>query len=343
MIGIVMLHTLNYCGMLANEDSAGRFIATWIWEIAAYSSVNCFVLISGYCGYRGEKINPNLKNIINLMFNAIFYSVTIILFAKFFLQSEIGLKSAVKAFFPITTRMYWFFSSYFVMYIFSPLINTVVNKASKKTLVTATAAILIVSVMTLAGDAFALNDGNSAAWFSMLYLIGATIKKYDLTSIISSKKALMTALFGLCGTYATFFGCWALGGTIAGYRGLFIKYSSPTVLVAAVGIFMIFSKINIPNKFEKAIDFIVPSVFCVYLIHDNRNLRAFIFSNLLSFVGTLHPVLFFISVPLIAVAIFIICLLIDRIRLLLFKILKTDKLAARISETIKSAVRRIQD
>lgn len=188
MIGIIMLHIFNYGGMLTGDLPDGNFTVVWIWEIAAYSSVNCFVLISGYLGFRGKKYTSNLKNIINLFFTVLFYSVLIKFSIKLLFPVEVSLKDLVKAFFPITTRQYWFFSSYFVMFVFSPLINLVVDKASNRTLTAAGIAVFAISVMTLAGDAFGLKDGNSAAWFLFVYFIGALMKKFDIINTISAKK-----------------------------------------------------------------------------------------------------------------------------------------------------------
>lgn len=151
----------------------------------------------------------------------------------------------------------------------------------------------------------------------------------------------MTASIGFLGTYITFFGCVALGGQIASYRGLFIRYSSPTVLIAAIGIFMFFTKINVPKKASGIISFFAPSVFSVYLIHDNASMRPHILEGNFSFLTTANPLVMFLSVPLIAFGIFLVCIFIDKIRALLFKLLKTDRLSEKFAAAVEKAVNEI--
>ena len=58
MLAIVLLHVLGHGGVL---DTIGNRFGTdyavaWILEFIAYPAVNVFVLISGFVGYRNEKI-----------------------------------------------------------------------------------------------------------------------------------------------------------------------------------------------------------------------------------------------------------------------------------------------
>ena len=56
MLGVVFLHVLGHGGILSLDLSPVKFSMVWFIEILAYPAVNCFVLISGYIGYKEEKI-----------------------------------------------------------------------------------------------------------------------------------------------------------------------------------------------------------------------------------------------------------------------------------------------
>ena len=84
MLGVVFLHVLGHGGILSLDLSPVNFSMVWFIEILAYPAVNCFVLISGYIGYKEEKIFPKIKNLLNLAFTVAFYSVSSFLIFKFF-------------------------------------------------------------------------------------------------------------------------------------------------------------------------------------------------------------------------------------------------------------------
>lgn len=79
IVGVIVLHVLGHGGILASVESPTSFSMAMAFETLAFPAVNCFVLISGYVGYRDDKLYPKLKNIINLFFVVVFYSVLITL------------------------------------------------------------------------------------------------------------------------------------------------------------------------------------------------------------------------------------------------------------------------
>lgn len=80
MIGVVFLHVLGHGGLLHSYNSPVEFSMVWFFEILSYPAVNCFVLISGYAGYKEDNISPKIKNLFSLLFTVLFYSITIFLF-----------------------------------------------------------------------------------------------------------------------------------------------------------------------------------------------------------------------------------------------------------------------
>ena len=96
MLGVVFLHVLGHGGILSLDHAPANFSIAWFFEILAYPAVNCFVLISGYVGYKNEKLFPRLKNLLTLMFTVSFYSISIFLIFKFFVPKALGIEDLAR-------------------------------------------------------------------------------------------------------------------------------------------------------------------------------------------------------------------------------------------------------
>ena len=70
---VAILHILGHGGAIGTTTSLWHFSAIWFLEIFAYPAVNCFVLISGFVGYRGDNYTLRLRNIISMFFTVVFY------------------------------------------------------------------------------------------------------------------------------------------------------------------------------------------------------------------------------------------------------------------------------
>ena len=80
-------------------------------------------------------------------------------------------------------QVYWYFSTYFGMYLFLPVINKGIAQLSKyefRLVVMSTLGILVLwkDYKNKKTDVFHLNSGGSVIWFLIFYLTGAYIGKY---------------------------------------------------------------------------------------------------------------------------------------------------------------------
>ena len=178
MLGVVFLHVLGHGGILNLKHSTINFSTVWFWETLAYPSVNCFVLVSGFVGYKDDNIYPKLKNLLSLLFTVAFYSIGIFLVFTWLGMEPFGLKALAKTLLPTIYKKYWFFSIYFGLFLLSPLLNLLVQKSNSKQAFGDVCVFLLLSVISTIYDTFSMQDGYSLAWFIFIYLIGAIIKKY---------------------------------------------------------------------------------------------------------------------------------------------------------------------
>ena len=88
-----------------------------------------------------------------------------------------------KIFYPMVFNLYWYFTTYFGMYLFLPVINKGISQLSKyefRLVIMSTLGIFVLwkDYKNMKPDIFRLNGGKSILWFLTFYLTGAYIGKY---------------------------------------------------------------------------------------------------------------------------------------------------------------------
>lgn len=349
---VIFLHILGHGGVLkATEGHPFRYAVAWLLETMAYPAVNCFVLISGYVGFRNDEYKLKIKNLLVLWLTVWFYSVSITCIFRLLHPSEITSAQVLAAFLPVTNDQYWFFTYYFIMFLFTPLFHWYVHKANKPLL--AATVLLIFACFSVysnwmigTSDPFGLERGYSATWFSALYIIGAVMKKYRMEQKVNTKAALAAILTLYLVSYAVKikYGLLDTGtelATMLRNGNLLITYISPTILLIAIGLLCVFSKWEIRNpRAQKIISVLSASAFSVYLIHDNIYTRTFCIKNQFALLGDYFPLILGAGVVAAVICIFPICTGIDRLRIRLFDALHINIFAERIENKVYSLMKR---
>ncbi len=337
MLGVIMLHTLGHGGVLANAIRAKQFDTAWFLEVIGYPAVDCFLIISGFVGCK--KVLPSLKSVVTLYLTVLFYSVSVFAILSHFYPETVPIGELAGTFMPVTTYQYWFFTCYIGMLVLSPLINGFVNHADKKTLYIVGIIIFLVFSVYGAysmhhGDRFKLANGYSLIWFIPMYSLGAIIKKTEVYKKIPVYIAFPTLALAYLSTWLIKIN--SVGDASEGMQKLsssLVNYISPTMVIAAVMAVCLFAKINVKHKFLAGlITFFSSSAFSVYLIHDNNYFRDNIIVGAFKAIGDYSPAMLVLTVLAIALGIFVVCVLIDKVRVLLFKLLHIEKLCDLIQK-----------
>ena len=329
MIMIVVLHTLGHGKLLESVDvSSGKYWILWLMETMAYCAVNCYGLISGYVGY-GKKFK--LRNIIQLWIEVLFYSVSISIAFKVFYGW--GIRKVIFSFFPLLLNQYWYFSAYFLMFFFTPIFNYLVKSLSKKqaTIFLGSIVLLFSAFQIFAKeDLLSIKGGYTALWLSVLYIIGAYLKKYN--TLYRLKKRWLLLSYSLC-VFISY-----------GYKFIMeishlvlqepfkylsdsnrlISYSSPTILLCGISLLLVFSKIQITKCFIKGITILASLTFAVYLIHDNHLVKELLMPNL-SVVAKIDIRVLPFAVIGIVFSIWFCCSLLDFVRDKIFKLIRVKQ------------------
>ena len=340
MLLAAVLHILKKGGVITpSEGNLAAYSTVWLLEAAAYCAVNCYALISGYVGYSDRPKPLRLARCIELWLQVVFYSVIITTVYCIAGVGSVGVSDFADAFLPVTSKQYWYFTAYIGMFFFIPLLNALVRRLNRRALVSL--CIMLIAVFSLYDtfasfwkkDPLALVGGHSPLWLGVLYIFGAAMKKLRVPESMSSKKALLiyasaavfTALFKITGDRLLRF--------VPG--SLFVRDTSPTVLLCAAALLVAFARFKPGRKLTEFAVLFAPAAFGVYLLHVSPLVFEHVIGNRFAFIGRLPFPLIPFAVLASAGVILVVGLAADKVRILLFKALGVPKLCRKAEKSIR--------
>ena len=327
-----------------------KYIKLNLLNILCFWHVSSFALISGIVGYKNYKYS----NLIYLWICTLFYSVIIHLIFRLYFPIFKN-KQIFYEFFPVIFNRYWYFTEYFGMYLFLPLINNGVinlNENDFKILIISFHGIFIIwkDFINFRSNIFHMNNGHSTIWLLSFFITGAYISKYKLK--IYNKKSFL-----FCLKFITIF----ISSSILSYypkyynlnfnkflvnklKQIFdVRVNSFSMILQSISLTLfITTQINYSKIFEKIITFIGPLTFGVYLIHEHKFIRAYIITFLFKKIPiklSLKVIIFLVLIK--GILIFFICIIIDYLRNLIFYYLKVKKFCVFLEKSIKLILKNI--
>lgn len=339
MLGVVLIHVLGHGGLLKSARSFSEFSTLYFFQTLVQCAVDCFVLISGFVGYREEKYYPRLKNIISLFFVVLFYSVTLSALCKLLDPASVSALDMLKACIPVISQQYWFFTTYLGLFIISPLLNVIIHHADKKQLLIFFIVFTFCSCLSLLKDPFSFKSGYSVIWFIFLYLLGGLIKKHNIANLFSKTTWFLIVLSALILTWTSKIVFAHVDIPIVrDHSNLFLSNTSPSVVVMACGWLCLFSRVSCKTSMYPIINFFSVSAFSVYLIHDNNHVRKMLISKVSDVISGYPIIIMILFITGIVFSIFISCILIDKLRILLFRLARIHKISEHIELFVKKSI-----
>ena len=347
MLMVVTLHVIGHGGgTKAAVMFSAKYESAWLIDILCFCAVDCYAIITGYVMCESK---VKASNIINLWMQVVFYSVLLTIGMMIIVPGSVGVKTLLYSLFPVTYNSYWYFSSYVGMAFFLPFINRWLNNVSKRELkkfIIIDIGIICLFPVIMQSDPFRFNYGYSMIWLTLMYILGAYIKKFVDLEKISKKKCLIVYLASNVFLWINkFIVDFSINTIIPGNRehgSALIQYNSIFVVISAVALFMFFVKLNINSKLLKKSIGILSSVsFGVYLIH----VHPIVFENILRDIAITFAnstfIIYILKIIGCSLCIYIVCSCIDYLRLLLFKALKVKNLSIKIGNSIERGIDKI--
>ena len=323
IIMIITLHYLNGSigGALSNVPvkSFNYYLINAI-ESLCIVAVNVFIIITGYFSYKKNSIK--VSKVVHLFSLCIFYGVLIYLGMIFFKHIAINKESI--GIFIKTIFNRWFVLTYIVLYLMIPFINKVIDGLSKKNLkiLILTNVFFFYIFSTFYINTLIHDNGYGIINFVSLYLIGAYIAKYYEKKEI--KKYLTIGIYILCAILTTLMSLYTKKEAFA--------YSNIFNVIGAISLFLTFKNMNIKDK--KIINKISTYTFSTYIIHENAFLGIILYQSLFKCNNYYNSNLLIVNLFYTVLGIYVICILIEFIRRLLFSKL-IDKNIEKIKYEIK--------
>lgn len=333
MFMVVVLHVLGHGGVLdATPEGTVNNAAAWLPECFAFCAVNGYGLITGYVHY-GSKYR--LSSIALLWLQTVVYSFGISACLWLLKPEVFSLGELIDACFPIMRNRYWFVTSYAGLFLLMPLLNAAIDNLSRENL----SRLLFLGFLVFAfipslqtgleptlrpSDPFAINNGYSTLWLMLLYLFGACMKKYSWGESLPVRKAFGLYVLMVLISWGSKLALEWLTGRIFGeprYGNLLISYLSPTMVLAAVFLFLAFRNMALHPRFCQVVAALSPAAFGVYLIHEHPYVRENFIRGRFAQLGEGNPAVLLGGVILSAAVVFCICLMIDWIRHRIFRCL----------------------
>ena len=328
MLFVLMLHANYYAlGGVENIDNITSFLKV-LSEQLCVIAVNTFVLISGWFG-----IKPNVKGGLAILFQVYFYHLLICC-----ILIGVGEKVPLDVFLRglYFGRPYWFVIAYLVLYVLSPILNSFIEKANARFQL----SVLIIYFLFEFIYGWATNvagylSGYSAISFVGLYLLAAFIRRHS-KQLICLKSSKSFVLYLLCSIIPVII------FYITGHKFNMLAYSSPFVILASVFFFQTFNNMKIEDS--RFVNWMACSAFSIYLIHQHPMLCGYFIDLMNAMNDLLGAYIYVLFVLVFAVFFGIICILIDKVRILTWQQLCNsflNKILYQINNKIDSIYSRL--
>lgn len=285
--------------------------ARTIIESFSIVCVNVFVLISGWFG-----IKPSIKGFASFIFQCLFFSVCVTVVAPLLGIGDALSLSDIGGMFFLGKYYYWFVRCYLCLYILAPVLNAFIQSAGKKTYIIVLAGLFAIqTVYGWTGSMIDFDRGYSVLSFVGLYLLARYVKLHGGALFSLNKWADLAIYIGLSLILAVAYYTAVMLDLGEVSSHLFV-YINPLVIASALFLLLFFSKIDFRSK---AVNYIARSAFAVYLLHLNVKVwDSFLDTCFRFYAGNGFPRAFFM-ILLFILSLFAVAILIDQIRLLLWK------------------------
>ena len=342
MILVVMLHVLGHGGVYSHAPLlTDNYKVAWLMETAAYCSVNCYALISGYANVRS---GFKFRRIVYLWLEVVTLNVALTAVMHFFVPTATVTENYwLRAFFPLVMRAFWYFCAYFFMFPLIPVLNAGILSLKKHqhAIICFMLMLPVIFRVIVQTDNYVLGSGYSALWLICLYVIGAYFRLYGAPKWAKWYVTLPAFALATLTAWSAKIGIETLyrQGTIekesALYtnRGILISYISPCMVIMAIALLLFFMQIKIKGKgIKTVIGALGKATFGVFILHVGA---AFWYWNdfwKLFYKFAKYPTWKMVLAVLGAtLAIYLVASLISLLRIWLFKLLRIHSAVDRIA------------
>lgn len=288
-------------------------LSLWRFNQQAFTTicVNLFVLISGWFGINFKKIR--IAELIFQTFFICFFVYFLLIICNF--ANPMSPQDWLKF---LVFDDLWFVKAYLVLYIFAPMMNCFIENISQRQFQWFILAFFLIQTIHgfLTTTTLWFKEGMSPLSLMGIYFIGRYLRLYPKGLTEFSKWVYMTS-FLTFSELSTFFAYFSVKFGAEGYR--FYSYASPLIILSAISFFLFFAKLSFSSKI---VNWIAISSFAAYVLHSEPHAFNLYISMIVSWWQTNPPHVFYSKALLLVCGIFIISILVDKVRIYFWAMLK---------------------
>ena len=275
MLMVVGLHYMNPAlgGGLTTIVTTNTIVA-YGFESLCITSVNCFVLITGYFMVDSNRIK--LSRVLDIYLSMVFYNILLFTIACVLGWYTFSFSELLWAIFPFLADRMWFVEAYIILLCFAPFMNLLISKLSKESL----RLLIVIQLMffsiwpSFLPNAPITDHGYGVINFLTLYFIAAYIKRYGIFN--DTKKTQERSVFVFCVSVVAI----VISSVHPNLREQAWDYCYIFVIIASVSAFLFF--LNIHPIYNKVINTIAACTFGVYLTHSSVYLKEIIYRKVMN-------------------------------------------------------------
>lgn len=313
MMMVVALHYMNKTiGGGLNTELPVNIISSHIIESVCITSVNIFVLISGY--YMQSVKTTGLKKAIDLYLLMLFYHLPCFGVAVAVGVYQFSLRGLVYAIAPFLVSLRWFLETYIILLLIAPFLNTLldhINQRQHQLLIII--QILIFSIWpSFLPSAPITDNGYGITNFITLYFISGYIRRYVVFKQSNKNRGISLAIFAVSCAVIT------ISSFITYLKSRAWGYCYIFNIIASVSMLVLF--LNLPKTNIKLVNTVATTTFGVYIMHTMLYFQPLIYKTLLQTDRYLNSPFQPLHCVISVILLFVACSVLDLLRQKLWKI-----------------------
>lgn len=315
MLLIIAHHYVLNSGLIEvmyENPLSGKSIFLFLFGAWGKIGINCFLLITGYFMCKSK---ITVKKFLKLLLEVEFYKIVIYGIFCITGVTSFGIKSFTKAILPVISVAQNFTGCFLLFYLFIPYINKLIENLDKKEF--GKLILLMFFIYSVLGNVPKFNIVmNYITLYLFIYFIGAYIRLYPMNWFFNKKAINLITLGLIVACMCSVICCLFISEKVDKQMAYFFVTDSNKILavLTSISLFLFFKNFNI--KYNKVINIVATSIFGVLLIHANSDvMRNFLWVTVLDNVGMYDSNYLYVHAILSTIGVFIICTLIDQIRI----------------------------
>lgn len=322
------------------SESSNSIVKYESYIIVCFSvvAVNCYVLISGFfLSNRSFKLSR-----VTLLYSQVwFYSVVTFIIMIAFRALSFSYGIMLQSVFPFIFKNYWFVKEYILLLIFTPLLNSAINKLDKNKFKLVLGLLLsvycVLNYLSKPLNPIDSSSGYGVIWFIVLYLSSAYLQRF-YTIENKPLKYLIIYICSVCLNSIMSLFLWGKGEVWG--NAMIRDYNNVLVYIGAVSLFLFFLNVQVKKPIiKKIVFFISPLTFAVYLIHESPFVSEWLWGVINANTWCTNNWLFIIQAFGTVFGIFCFCCAIEFIRSRLFVLFRINYIIVKVSNFIELKLR----